>query len=61
MNEAVPYFFFSYSQADSDDFLDRFFEDLRQRVANLSGLAIKKKIPAGKSNSTSSVSGIDTA
>jgi hypothetical protein len=58
MNGAVPYFFFPYSQADSDDFLDRFFEELRQRVANLSGLAIKKTIQAGKSNWTSSVSGI---
>ncbi|MHC2282154.1 hypothetical protein ACVME8_008797 [Bradyrhizobium diazoefficiens] len=45
MNGAVPYFFFSYSQADTDEFLDRFFEDLRQRVANLSGLAIKKNDP----------------
>jgi hypothetical protein len=45
MNGAVPYFFFSYSQADGGEFLDRFFEDLRLRVANLSGLGIKKNDP----------------
>jgi hypothetical protein len=45
MNGAVPYFFFSYSQADGDKFLDQFFEDLRLRVANLSGLAIKRGDP----------------
>jgi hypothetical protein len=45
MSGAVPYFFFSYSQADTDDYLDRFFDDLRLRVANLSGLAIKKTDP----------------
>jgi len=42
---AVPYFFFSYSQADGDKFLDQFFEDLRLRVANLLGLAIKRNDP----------------
>src|SRR5262249_48883665 len=40
MTDPVPSFFFSYSQADTDVYLDKFFEDLRKRVANLSGLAI---------------------
>jgi hypothetical protein len=40
MNRAVPYFFFSYSQADTDPYLNRFFEDLLKRVAALDGLAI---------------------
>ena len=42
MAEPDPIFFFSYSQADTNDYLDRFFEDLRWRVSNLLGLGIKK-------------------
>jgi TIR domain len=40
MSEVVPYFFFSYSQGDSDPYLDQFFEDLRKRVAVLLGKGI---------------------
>jgi hypothetical protein len=37
MSEAEPYFFFSYSHSDTDEYLDTFFDDLRRRVANISG------------------------
>jgi hypothetical protein len=40
MNGAVPHFFLSYSQGDTDAYLHQFFEDLRKRVANISGMAI---------------------
>jgi hypothetical protein len=38
--ESTPYFFFSYCHADRDPFLIQFFDDLRVRVANLSGAGI---------------------
>jgi hypothetical protein len=32
---AIPYFFFSYARADRDVYLERFFSDLRNKVASL--------------------------
>jgi hypothetical protein len=43
MGEAEPRFFFSYSRADRDKYLDWFFRDLRQRVADRSGKAIARE------------------
>jgi hypothetical protein len=48
MPEAFPYFFFCYSRADiqdGDPYLERLFEDLRKRVANLAGMAINHDEP----------------
>jgi hypothetical protein len=45
MSEVVPQFFFSYSQADGGRYLNRFFEELRKRVSDRSGLATKKTDP----------------
>ncbi len=46
MTESVPYFFLSYSQADAKGgYLKCFFEDLRDRVADLEGMAINKMDP----------------
>jgi len=39
MSDSSPYFFFSYARGDEDSYLKRFFEDLRWRVSQLSGVA----------------------
>ena len=60
-NEAVPYFFFSYSRGDGDDYLNRFFEDLRYRVADRWARASIKRMRAPKPrSSTQSASAIAT-
>ena len=38
MNATVPNFFFSYSHADWDAYLERFFVNLRDLVAQKSGI-----------------------
>jgi hypothetical protein len=46
MTEAAPYFFFSYCHSDAKGrYLHHFFEDLRDRIADLEGLGIHKNNP----------------
>jgi hypothetical protein len=48
MPEAYPYFFFCYSRADIESrgpYIDRFFEELRERVANIAQLAVTQDDP----------------
>lgn len=38
MSDKIPYFFFSYSRKDDDDYLKKFFKSLVERVAFLTGV-----------------------